>query len=102
MLISNLEEKKMSNFISHIEIYDEPRNSYIEHKCLVEFDYTPFSRGDRGSYGEPLSPDSEAEIEIVEINCNGIRMHKLEENQEIIEQLEQEAWDYLASFVEEY
>ena len=90
------------NFLTHIERYHEASNSYIEKEYLVEFEYTPPHKGDRGSYGEPLSPDECEEVNITDITLKGIRQDDMENDGDLIEDLEQQAWDYLALLRSEY
>lgn len=34
---------------------------------IIEYEHSPFRKGDRGEYGEPLEPDDEEEFKITEV-----------------------------------
>ena len=37
----------------------------------VEYDFSPACRGSRGSYGEPMEPDTDAEVELCSVRQTG-------------------------------
>jgi hypothetical protein len=47
------------------------------HKFDVEFDFTPSEKGERGAFGEQLSPDVAAEMEIIKLHLGETDINQL-------------------------
>ena len=59
----------------------------------VEFDYTPYFRGSRGEFGEPLEPDDEENVEITKVEHKGVEVTDLLGYQEVFDKILELVWE---------
>ena len=70
-----------------------------DHELVIEYGYTPPSKGYRPRGEPPIEPDSPAEIEITSIQESGKEFEVTPEEEEKIEKA---CWDDLESHLNDY
>lgn len=95
----NLLKEETFNTVLYKVDDEDPRFAPEQSEIPIEVEYyvTKASRGARGSFGEPLEPDEEGDVEIEKI-YNGLTGQPIQVTNEELNDIEQKIWEDLANY----